>query len=153
MPITLTFTPEQFERLLKLAYVGEFTANVDVPDAEMDDERRALADLRSRLFAEASEQGAGHLAYRDDTGGEWFASRALEEDEDIKRYIREYDDHVFHEELVHRLASRDLMREYGADTLRHMEDAHYARAQKALLEYYDAELDAHGVDRIEIKES
>lgn len=150
--VTITITPEEFSRLLKLTYLGEFMANMDLPAESLDPERRALAELRSKMFYFADANGKQHYSYRDEATGQWFASRGLEEDADIRRIVREYDDHVFWEELGGRLASRDLMAEYGKDTIENMEDEHYASAQDALLAYYDREFDAHGTDRLYVKD-
>lgn len=150
--ITLTLSQDDFGRLLKLAYLGEFMANMDLTDSSLDDERRALARVRSDLFALADENGKAHYAYHDATRDEWFASRGLEEDADIRRLVQEYDEHVFWEELSSRLSSRDLVEEYGKETIDTMEDEHYARAQDALFDYYDREFDVHGTDRLYVKE-
>lgn len=148
----ISLSPDEFSRLLKLVYLGEFMANVDLNDDALDDERKAFADLRSKLFGLAEENGKPHYAFYDLPRDEWFASRGLEEDAVIRKIVQEYDEHVFWEELSDRLSSRDLMDEYGKDTIKNMEDEHYARAQDTLLDYYDREFDTHGVDRLHVRE-
>lgn len=148
----LELSDSDFERLLKLAYLGEIVMNDWTPAERWTDEQRASSDLLLDLQARAANESlTADLVVQDTRTAEWLPSPLLREE--MEPYVERYDDETFWDELVHRLARRDLAGEYGAETLGQMSDAHLAEAEKPLIDYYYEEVDAHGLDRLMIDEA
>lgn len=142
--------PTNLELLLKLAYLGEIMMNDWAGDGNWTDEQRASADLFLDLCAEASKNpSTQHLVEQHVKSREWLPSEEFRRE--MSPYIKKYDEEVFWDELVHRLARRDLLKEYGEDA-NVFTDAHFTMAEDTLLDYYDDEVDLNGIDRLVIDE-
>jgi len=145
----LSLSDSNFALLLKMSYLGEIMLNDWTRDGEWEDDQRASADLLLDLCAKASEGPDAYLVERDLRSGEWVPSAAMRKE--MEPFIKQYDEEVFWDELVHKLARRDLLREYGEDA-NYISEAHFARAEDAILSYYNDEVDTHGIDRITVQE-
>jgi hypothetical protein len=133
--------PEQYRKLIELAYLGEWLVNAHHDTDYQDDQ--ATSAVQALLKAGPIE-GIG----RDDETGEYF----LEADW-VERlyddYILDYDDHVFWDELTERLAARDLARERGVSPDDIVRDDDLLEL-RPLEERYREELEEHGVERLDI---
>lgn len=146
----LELSDSDFERLLKLAYLGEIVMNDWTPTEAWSEEQRASSDLVLDLQARAADSAAADLVGQDTRTGEWVPSPLLRSE--MEAYIERYDDETFWDELVHRLARRDLAKEYSPEALSQMSDAHVAEAEKSLVDYYNDEVDLHELDRFVVDE-
>lgn len=149
-PMQLSLSPEQFERLLKMAYLGEILLNDWTPPEELTDEHRGSTDLLYDLCQRAEGTPSERYVTFDADAGEWGPSQLLKDEMD--RHIGDYDNDVFWDELAARLARRDLGAEYGEDALREMPEGYRKEAEKPLLDYYWREVRENGLDRFTIKE-
>ncbi len=142
--VKLEFTSEEFRKLVELAYLGEWMINAQ-HDTEFQDEdatktvQKLLADHKLPDVDLDAETGEYFMK------SEW--TERLYDD-----YILDYDDHTFWDELTERLALRDLARERGvdADHVNRDDDLLDLRPHE---ERYRAELEDHGLDRIDINPS
>ncbi len=144
----LQLSPEEFERLLKLAYLGEAVQNDWVPAEETTDEQRATTDLLYDLCAEAKDTPCARLVTEDEASGEWLPSEELREE--MHAALGAYDNDVFWDELVHRLAEKELVAEYGREALEGMPEGYRRQAELPVLEYYWEEVHRHGIDRFRL---
>lgn len=146
----IDLTDGEFERLLKVVYLGEMLMNDWVPEEKWNEEQRTAADLLCMLCDRAERTPAEHLVMPHPEDGAMIPSDSMRIETDP--YVRSYDDEVFWEELVRRLARRDLEEEYGREEAETMNDARYFASEEPLLKYYGEEVESHGVDRLRIKE-
>jgi hypothetical protein len=139
--INLELTTEEFRKLIELAYLGEWMINAQ-HDAEFQDEASGVV-LQKLLTAHQL-----HDVDIDDETGESFMKSSWTE-RLYDEYILDYDDHTFWDELTERLAQRDLARDRGvsAEQLDRDEDL---LALRPLEDHYRAELEEHGLDRLDI---
>jgi hypothetical protein len=133
--------PDQYRKLVELAYLGEWLINAHHDTDFQDDQATAAVQA---LLKAGPVEGIG----RDDETGEYF----LEADW-VERlyddYILDYDDHVFWDELTERLAARDLARERGVSPDDIVRDDDLLEL-RPLEERYRQELEANGVERLDI---
>jgi hypothetical protein len=146
----LTLSDEQSATLLRLAYLGEIVLNDWTPEADQTDEHHRGTDLLYQLCEQVAGTEAGRMAERLSESGEWIPSEQLRAE--MQEYLRAYDEEVFWDELIHRLARRDLGEEYGEQALGNLSDAHFQKADASLLDYYDREVRQHGTDRLYVRE-
>ena len=129
----LELTTKQFQRLLDMAYIGNWILN----STRGDDRFKDYDDVESLLFAKAREEGMGVLA--EDWQGEVVPSRAFAEG-GIHEAIMEYENNVFFDILAEDLARRD------------MEDASIDQNNyeelSSRIDAYIAEFEQHGTDNI-----
>lgn len=145
----LSLSPEEFERLLKLAYLGEAVLNDWTPSEKHDRGQLSATGLLYDLCAEAEGTPARKYVRFDDIIGEWVPSAEL--DKEMDDVIARYDGEAFWDELVAHLARRDMVAEYGDDAIAGMSDAYRRQAERPLYDYYFNEIREHGVDRIVIR--
>lgn len=140
--IKLELTNEEFRKLIELAYLGEWMINAQ-HDPEFQDE--AAGDVVQKLLVAHKF----HDIDRDAETGEYFMKSEWTE-RLYDEYVLDYDDHTFWDELTERLAQRDLAKERGvsADELNRDDDLLELRP---LEDRYRAELEEHGLDRLEIR--
>ena len=139
--LNVTLTPHQYKKLVELAYLGEWVINAH-HDTEYQDDHATDA-LQTLLAAHPMPE-----VTRDDETGQYYMSTDWSE-RLYDKYILDYDDHVFWDELTERLAQRDLARSRGVspDDINRDDDLLELRP---LEERYRLELEEHGVDRLDI---
>jgi hypothetical protein len=141
--MNIKLEPEEYRKLIELAYLGEWVINAH-HDAEYQDD--TAGQMLQRLLAARPLPEVG----RDDETGEYFMkSEWVEQLYDT--YILDYDDHVFWDELTERLAQRDLAKDRGVslDEINRDDDLLELRP---LEDRYRQELEEYGIERLAIVE-
>ncbi len=143
--VSVSLSRAEYEKLLVLSYLGNFMIN------GMFKERSETYDeVLSKLFAKARESGFGR--YVETAEGVSVPSKEFSHHPDVKRYRREYDEEIFWDELVRRLADRDIRAEKGAAAIARLSPKQY----EELISFYEIpyveEFDRHGLKRIVLEE-
>jgi len=136
--------PAEYRKLIELAYLGEWLINSH-HDNDFQDE--AATATVQRLLAGARDMDVDDVDQDAETNNYYLMPEWV--DRLYDRYILDYDDHVFWDELTERLAQRDLARERGVsmDEISRDEDVAQLRP---IEERYRRELEEHGVERLEL---
>ncbi|MHC1747895.1 MAG: hypothetical protein AB9856_05815 [Cellulosilyticaceae bacterium] len=143
--MNIEFTKEEFEKLLDLVYAG----NLMVNGLRSYEERiTEYSDLEQKIFKLTEEAGLKNVIEYDEEFKEYMPTREYEEGA-INEYIDAYDDKVFWEELVVRLARRDALNELG-DINPDMSKSELNQKQLDLEEFYEDEVTYHGLSRMKI---
>jgi hypothetical protein len=140
----ITLTKEQYEKLMELVYLGNWVVNSYRADDRLDDYDR----MAEHVLSFAPSSGYQDRVEFDEFEGRYFPSRKF--DEELQQYIDEYDDDVFWNTLIERLAERDLIRAHGEETVNRMEWDEYNQKIEPLLKKYEKEIDDNGVENLEI---
>ncbi|QTM98577.1 hypothetical protein ERJ70_04260 [Sediminibacillus dalangtanensis] len=101
--VNMEMTESQYKKLTELVYLGNWLVN-----AHRNEEITHYEELEQFVYKNA---GLADVVTYDEE--EDFYSMAPEQEEKLHRYIKEYEDYNFWEELTYRLANRDLLRELG----------------------------------------
>ncbi|HSX01037.1 MAG TPA: hypothetical protein VLF67_02235 [Candidatus Saccharimonas sp.] len=135
--------PNELKKLVELAYLGEWVINSH-HDHEYQDEA-AIAALQRLLEAAGLPE-----IEQDIETGQYFLPASWT-DRIYDDYVLDYDDHVFWDELIERLAQRDLARRRGVpiEDINRDDDV---TALRPLEERYRRLLEQHGLDRLELPE-
>lgn len=141
----------EFHRLLHMLYIASWV--LDAHKTEDDPRTEPYRRLEQKLFAIAVQNGFDDLVYYDDEFDTHFPTRELEEG-GAHAFINEYDNDTFWDELINRLAERDVIREAGGVEpylqLSFEEKIGRLGRQEA---FYASEFHESGLDNIQIKES
>ena len=144
--MNLELTKQELERLLELAYMGDWMVNgLHAAEDRVRDHDGAL----QKLYALAEENGLGYLLETDEESGDLKPSAAFRDRMDLAGHVAHYDDDVFWDELALRLAERDLKEELGTGLDVLPREEREARVDEAA-EPYDREFDARGVERLRL---
>jgi hypothetical protein len=142
----ITLTRAQYRCLLELVYLGNWMVNA----IRTDDRVKKYDGLEQYIFSFAEKARLSGLIEFDSELGQFFPTRAFEFESDVERYRGEYDDDVFWEELIYRLARRDLIKHYGEDAVFKMEWDERIAKEQPFLEKYEKEFEERGLLNLEI---
>ena len=133
-------TKEEFKALLDLVYAGNLLIN---GMREVSERIAPHAEMEQKIFAMAKDFGFEELIEFDEEFNEYMPTRAYENSE-VNDYIDAYEDKVFWEELVVRMARRQALNELG-DENPDMTNAELRQRQIELEEYYEDEFIENGI--------
>ncbi len=140
----LTLTGKQLEDLVKLVALGNWVINSWRGEERLEE----FDEVESLVLAAGEAEGHGAFVERGEEGRGPCPSVALEEA--TQPYLDFYDDNVFWDQLIYRLADRDYVRRYGEDAEADLDTEPGRRKEAPLVERYEKEFDAFGLDRLEI---
>lgn len=143
----VTLSRQQFEALLKAVYMADWMVNAI---CEPGDEVRELVELKQYLWSLAHRVGLTDVVEFEPRLSQFVATNEFEEA--LQPSIDDYDDRVFWDGLVDRLADRDFVGEYGDAVERMDRDERFTKFQ-AFVDKYESEVDQHGVDRLRVSEA
>jgi len=146
--VKIDFTKDQYEDLVKLVYLGVWIIN----SHRTDDIVEKYEELEQYLLSFSGDSGTERFVEFDAEHDSFFPSGAFEEDEDIERYREEYDEYTFWDELIYRLARRDLIRTYGEAAVFTMTADELIDKEQPFIEKYEDEFEKNGIDNLEVKE-
>jgi hypothetical protein len=109
--------------------------------------------LIQKLLSHAGEFGAEDLVEIDEERNEYRPTERFERETVAWKLLDEYDDLVFWEELIVRLAERDISSMPGKRDIEAMSGEEYDRLAQPLEEKYAGEFFEHGLDRLTLRNS
>ncbi|MBM4129207.1 MAG: hypothetical protein FJ243_03690 [Nitrospira sp.] len=144
----ITFTKEQYEDLLKLVYLGNWMVNAHRLSYEETDQ---FNELESYIFSFAKDAGLEFYSDYAEEFDTYYPTREFEEDTDIEKYMDEYSEETFWDELIHALAGRDFIEKYGELVTRKMSPEEQFKKLQPFIDKYEEEFEKHGIDNLVIK--
>jgi hypothetical protein len=105
----INLEPAEYKALLELVEIGDWILHAfkTDPPEETAEHRR----VQQKLYALAKDAGCEDRVQYDANSKGYFPAGEL--DKAAMRYIAEYDDDIFWDELIDRLGQRDLEKQYG----------------------------------------
>lgn len=138
--VNLELSQDQYKELLKLVYVGDWI--IDEP------ENIVLNDLVQAIFAKAGDAGLDKIIDFDKNAGLYLPS--LEFDEEVIDIIDDYEEECFWDQLIFRLADRDMQKKLG-EKANKMSMEEKMEHLDPLTEKYIKEFEEHGLDNVKVK--
>jgi hypothetical protein len=134
----------QYETLLRLVFLGNWVVN----GFKEKDKEQATDDLENYVYAKARDFGLGGLIFYDEDADAHFPTSEQEEAwlEDLDAYKND----VFWDELMYRLADRDLVARFGEDNVDAMNPEERTKMENELVDQYYKEFDKNGLDNLKL---
>jgi hypothetical protein len=142
----IELTREQLEGLVKLVYLGSWMANSWRTEEEIPED---LVEVENVVLTAAARNGFREYVDIDEAEGRVFPSAEL--DEKMDETIDTYNDHTFWDEIIYRMAERDLIRKHGEEALDELDTEEGRKKERPFLEKYEKEFYENGLDRLEIR--
>lgn len=143
--VQIEFTEKEYRELCEVYYLAEWMVNAyKVPPEEPTD---TYGGLGQKIYGAAARVGCGDLVEYDAKSREFNPSQTLEDT--CEEPIRESESNVFWDELMVRMAERDVDRE-SAGGLNALTDEDRFTAIGEKEEMYDNEFCMNGISRLEI---
>ena len=147
--MNINFTNREYEALLDMIYLADWMLHAH--DTEKSDD--IYQALEQKILGYAKDFGCGDKIVFDPKLQQHFPTRAYEESEEIQGVIDDYDNETFWDELSDRLATRDLVRQHGAERLDSMTPKDRIHAFCEAESLYADEFETNGLDRVEIRKA
>lgn len=145
---SIELTREQFLALLKAVYLGNWVANAHREVGLL----KEYENIEDCVFSYAKQFGYGK--YVDDEladEGRYFPTRNFEEETDVNLRHDEYDDEIFWDELIERMAERDVISSHSRKELMEMGRLEFADLVWQAEAKYEGIFEKRGLDAIEVK--
>ena len=120
--MNITLTRKEFTRLIELAYIGDWVATSmdEGDDMQHNPYVKRYGDLMQKLYRLAATEDDGCPQYVEpateaEDEGKFFPAFRLENDSPATRAIDKFANDTFWEELITRMAERDVFRETERD--------------------------------------
>lgn len=144
----IKLTKNQYGNLMRLVYLGNWLVNAFRMEHEII---KKYNDIEQYIFSFAKEAGLNKYIEYIEKYGKFFPTRELEEDEEIMELIDEYENEIFWDELINRLALRDLINKYGEDTIEKMSFEDRIKKKSPFIDKYEREFEENGIKNFMIK--
>src|SRR5690554_3208405 len=92
------------------------------------------------------------LVTYDQEFGKYYFTKFYEDEAEPMKYIEEFENETFWDELVDRLAKRDVVNEHGLEATQAMDIMERFEALGKYEEYYNDEFEEHGLARLRVVE-
>ncbi len=134
----------QYETLLRLVYLGNWVVN----GFKDKDKEQATDDLENYVYARARDFGLGDRIFYDEDADAHFLTS--EQEEAWMEELDGYKNDVFWDELMYRLADRDLVARFGEANVDSMNSEERAKMENELADQYYKEFDTNGLDNLKL---
>ena len=135
----IELTDKQFQNLLQLAYMGEWMLQA----YEQADNAGEIDELMQKLYESAYRQGNDDIEFDKKMGG-YVPCQEFEDDCDAA--VEHYDEQTFWEELILRMANRDLQQNGGK-----LPPKEFEKKQNELIQKYEKEFGKNGINNLILK--
>jgi hypothetical protein len=146
----IDITNKEYRALLDIFHIADWVLNPY--KTKEGPETEEYRNLEQKFFSFAQEMGFANLVENDPEMKDYFPTREYDETNVVMEAIVEYDNESFWEELMERLAMRDLIVKEGKEKVMAMDDDKRLVKTEKLQEKYAAEFERHGISRVVIKE-
>jgi hypothetical protein len=108
----IEFDKTEFNNLIELIHIATWVIDAHVPDGKHP-EAGDHYKVQQKIYGSAEAQGLGSLIDFDMKNG-YAESRELEDKKHMK-FLHDYDEHSFWQNLIEKLSARDLCAELGSE--------------------------------------
>jgi len=145
----IEFTREEYKCLLDMLYISEWILNAY--KVEDDPRTKAYEKLEQKVFSYAKDMGFENLLEYAADHGKYYPTREYEVTCSPMEFIDEFENETFWEELISRLADRDLIRQLGGiENLSKLSFKERVEITLPLEEKYSSEFEKSGLDGVSV---
>lgn len=149
--MNVSLTQREYRLLLDLLLASDWV--IHGHRREEPEEAEPYRMVIQKFLSLAQEAGMGDLVEIDQEHNQYRPTEKLERESSAWKLLDEYDDLVFWEELIVRLAERDVMEMPGKSDIAQMSGEDYDRLAGPLEEKYAGEFFENGLSRLKLRES
>ncbi len=144
----IELTKNEYRLLLDYIFMADWVVNSHHVDGRNDVDDYDM--LLQKLYSVAKEMGCGELIHADRKTNEYSPTRLYEESTRALDLIEEYDDDTFWNDLISRLAERDVYESVEEDRRDAMSAEEYSERSEPVEEAYFKEFHRHALHRLRV---
>lgn len=142
----ITLSEKQFEKLLKLVYLGMWIAEAD--ESPGND---YFTEIEQLVYSQAKNlSGSTPIQFEEDSK-KYYPTIDFDKDDIIAHYIDTYDENCFWEELIDRLTKRDMIRKYGLEKINTMSQEEIIKKEQEFTGKYETVFEESGILKLFIQ--
>ena len=146
----IELSKKEYRNLLDLLAISEWVLNANAVGGD-NPEALKYKKVEQKLLSYAKHHDCEDLIEYDVKLKEYFPTRIYEESE-YRKFIDEYEEDTFWDELVSRLSHRDLLREVGEIEYKEMAFEERFIRQERVEEKYNIEFEKNGLKNLKLEE-
>ncbi len=140
----ITLSRKQYKSLLKIIYLGDWLVN-SYRTKDLDKE---MQDIEQHILSYAEQFNCKDITQKAEKNNEIFPTREFEDM--LHPYIEEYDNETFWDELIERLAKKDILDQYDTKTIEEMEGIDRLMLIGKFRKKYEIDFSENGLDNIKL---
>lgn len=145
----INFTKKEYRLLIEVLSLGHWMMHAHAIDEQ--DRYPEHEGLRKKLLSYYKEMGAEDIIEYSQQLDNFYETNSY--DEYIhKKFVEPYDDESFWDELIDKLAVRDVIHDIGIEKYQALEGIERIRKVEEAKEFYIQEFQKHGITRIIISD-
>jgi hypothetical protein len=146
----INITKKDYQILLNMLYVGDWVLHAHTE--EETDETKPYKEFQQKILAMASEFGMENLVESNEKSGGKFLNKEFTVNNEIIKYIDNFENSTFWEELIERLARRDFIRKYGEEAILTMSISERFEKEMIFHQEYHEEFGKNGLENLRISQ-
>ena len=144
----INLTKKEYRLLLDVLQIADWV--MDSYHVDPPEETQPYRELAQKFFAQAEEYGCQDLVEYDSATDTYYPAGELDFEGDWRKLMDEFVDFTFWDELMERLAERDVIHEIGIEQYSEMEPFDRADKIGEVVEKYANEFEENGIKNIRI---
>lgn len=141
--VNIELSEKHYKTLLKLVYLGEW-----VSQSYNEEPSKEIEEVEQIVYGMSKGTKSENWIELDEKTKRYFPTVDMEEE--MLENIDEYDDLVFWDELVDRLAERDLVEAHGEDKITKMSFEDRIEEEDPIVEAYEEEFSKNGIKKLKL---
>jgi hypothetical protein len=142
----INFTKKEYQTLVEMLLVADWV--ITGHEEEERETTKPYKELRKKVLSHHKEMGMADAFEYSPEHDEYFETAAYEANGPHMRFIDEYDEQVFWEELATRLAHRDIAAEETLSVKEPLGETELTKKLVELIARYEEEFAENGLDNI-----
>jgi hypothetical protein len=141
----IKLTEEQYEKLIKIIYMGMWIADVN------EDDNFKFSEIEQLIYSYSTQIPDQKLIEYDQVDQKYYPSEKFDTDDVISNCIETYEDSSFWDELIDRLTKRDMIKKYGLESLHEMTHEEIFEKEKEFIDKYENIFQESGLDKLALE--
>lgn len=142
----IELSQEEYQLLLEMVCTADYVYSVYFK--ERDQDREKYHTVQQKIMSYANLFKRGSLVKWDEKSKQFIPSDEFYEEVSSIRFIEEFEINTFWEQLIERLAMRDLFNHFGEDKVQQMDDKEFFQNRSQFREKYEEEFEKNGIQNI-----
>ena len=139
---------DQYRALIEMVQIADWV--IHSHDSHPSASTASYRTVRKAILAKANAAGMGEDFILED--GEYYETQDYEENSPHRKFVDEFEDTTFWDELANRLARRDLWDRFSEEEISQMSVQQRCEHVFPLESLYESEFSQHGLTRLRVVE-
>ena len=144
----INFTKREYQSLLDILYIADWITSAY--DETENGKPVSHDQLEQKLLSYAKNFGFEHYVEQDKSDGQYYPTRLFEDETIATEIIDQYDEDTFWDELVRRLAQRDIKLKYDQEQLAKMDIKQVLEEMSIIEDAYNKEFEERGLLKVRV---